>query len=104
MSRLSEGSMAVMHNKSYSVTAEIEVPVSGASGVNGALGGSIGGRTRYALNGKLRHCYNFFGIEQSFTAGKLSIPAGKHQVRMESKAAVAKGGNVSLWKRTITTI
>ena len=33
MSRLSEGSLVVTHNKSYSLTAEIEVPKSGANGV-----------------------------------------------------------------------
>ena len=38
MSRLSEGSMVVTHNKSYSLTAEIEVPTSGANGVIVALG------------------------------------------------------------------
>jgi arylsulfatase A-like enzyme len=43
MSRLSEGSMVVTHNKSYSVSAEIEVPTSGANGVIVAIGGNIGG-------------------------------------------------------------
>jgi Sulfatase len=40
MSRLSEGSLVVTHNKSYSLTAEIEVPKSGAHGVIVAIGGS----------------------------------------------------------------
>ena len=101
MSRLSEGSMVVTHNKSYSVTAEIEVPAAaGANGVIVALGGSIGGWSLYALNGKLKHCYNFFGIEQFFAEGTQPIPAGKHQVRMEFKydgGGLAKGGNVSLF-------
>ncbi len=48
MSRLSEGSLVVTHNKSYSLTAEIEVPKSGANGVIVALGGSIGGWSLYA--------------------------------------------------------
>ena len=39
MSRLSEGSIVVTHNKSYSLTAEIEVPKSGANGVIVAMGG-----------------------------------------------------------------
>ena len=101
MSRLSEGSMVVMHNKSYSVTAEIEVPpVGGANGVIVAIGGSIGGWSLYTLNGKLKHCYNFFGIERFFAEGSQPIPAGKHQVRMEFKydgGGLAKGGNVSLF-------
>ena len=48
MSRLSEGSLVVTHNKSYSLTAEIEVPKSGANGVIVALGGSVGGWSLYA--------------------------------------------------------
>ena len=100
MSRLSEGSMVVTHNKSYSLTAEVEVPKSGANGVIVALGGSVGGWSLYARNGKLKHCYNFFGIKQFFAEGTQPIPAGKHQVRMEFKydgGGLAKGGNVSLF-------
>ena len=69
MSRLSEDSLVVTQNKSYSMTAEIEVPKSGANGVIVALGGSVGGWSLYALNGKLKHCYNFFGIERYFAEG-----------------------------------
>ena len=100
MSRLSEGSLVVMKNKSYSLTAEIEVPKSGAHGVIVALGGGIGGFSLYALNGKLKYCYNFFGINRFFAEGKQPIPAGKHQVRMEFKydgGGLAKGGNVVLF-------
>jgi len=100
MSRLSEGSMVVTHNKSYSLTAEIEVPKSGANGVIVALGGGVGGWSLYALKGKLKHCYNFFGIKRFFTEGTKPIPAGKHQVRMEFKydgGGLAKGGTVSLF-------
>jgi arylsulfatase len=100
MARLSEGSLVVTHNKSYSLTAELEVPKSGASGVIVALGGSIGGWSLYAHNGKLKHCYNFFGIENYFAEGSKPIPPGKHQVRMEFKydgGGLAKGGVVSLF-------
>jgi arylsulfatase len=100
MSRLSEGSMVVTHNKSYSLTAEIEVPESGGNGVIVAIGGSIGGWSLYAHEGKLKHCYNFFGIERFFAEGTQPIPAGKHQVRMEftyDGGGLAKGGDVSLF-------
>ena len=100
MSRLSEGSLVVTHNKSYSLTAEIEVPKSGANGVIVALGGGVGGWSLYAHEGKLKHCYNFFGIEYYYAEGKKPIPAGKHQVRMEFEydgGGLAKGGKVSLY-------
>jgi hypothetical protein len=100
MSRLSEGSVVATHNKSYSLTAEIDVPKSGADGVIIAMGGMTGGWSFYAKNGKLKHCYNFFGISQSFAEGKIPVPEGKHQVRMEFKydgGGMAKGGTVSLY-------
>ncbi len=100
MSRLSEGSTVVTKNKSYSLTAEIEVPKSGANGVIVALGGDVGGWSLYAHEGKLKHCYSFFGIEYYYAEGKKPIPAGKHQVRMEfayDGGGLAKGGKVSLY-------
>lgn len=100
MSRLTEGSLVVTHNKSYSLTAEVEVPESGANGVIVALGGSVGGWSLYAHEGKLKHCYNFFGIHRYLTEGQQPIASGKHQVRMEFKydaGGLAKGGDVALF-------
>jgi len=76
------------------------VPKSGANGVIVAIGGGVGGWSLYALNGKLKHCYNFFGIKRYFVEGTQPIPSGKHQVRMEFKydgGGLAKGGTVSLF-------
>ena len=100
MSRLPEHAVLQMHNKSYSLTAEIEVPKSGANGVIVSMGAGIGGWSLYAKDGKLKHCYNFFGVENYFAEGKQAIPAGKHQVRMEftyDGGGLAKGGSVSLY-------
>ena len=76
------------------------MPKSGANGVIVALGGGVGGWSLYAHEGKLKHCYNFFGIEYYYAQGKKPIPAGKHQVRMEFEydgGGLAKGGKVSLY-------
>jgi arylsulfatase len=82
------------------VTAELEVPKSGAAGVIIAQGGSVNGWSLYAKDGRLKYCYNFFGIELSFAEAKKSIPPGRHQVRMEFKydgGGLAKGGGVTLY-------
>ena len=100
MGRLSENSILSIKNKSHAVTAEIEVPESGASGVIIAQGGSTNGWSLYAHEGKLKYCYNFFGVDLSFVEGTQSIPSGMHQVRMEFKyegGGLAKGGTVSLF-------
>ncbi len=100
MGRLSENSVLVMKNKSYSVTAEIEVPKTGAKGVIVAQGGGTNGWSLYAKDGKLKYCYNLLGMKLTFVDGIQPIPAGKHQVRMEFKydgGGLAKGGTVSLY-------
>jgi arylsulfatase len=100
MGRLTESSIVVVKNKSYSVTAEVEVPESGAKGVIIAQGGSMSGWSLYAKDGKLKHCYNFLAMKQSFVESAQAIPAGKHQVRLEFKydgGGLAKGGTVSLY-------
>ena len=94
MGRLTENSVVVIKNKSYSLTAEVEVPKTGAQGVIIAQGGCTNGWSLYAKDGKLKYCYNFLGIKLSFIEGTQPIPAGKHQVRMEFKydgGGLAKG-------------
>ncbi|MBO9519172.1 MAG: arylsulfatase [Porphyrobacter sp.] len=100
MGRLSENSVVNVKNKSHAVTAEIEVPASGAEGVIIAQGGNIGGWTLYAKGGKLKYCYNLLGISYFHVAAESSMPGGKHQVRMEfayDGGGLAKGGDVTLY-------
>jgi arylsulfatase len=100
MGRLTEPSVLNIKNKSYAITAEVEVPVSGAEGVIVAQGGSVGGWSLYAKNGRLKYCYNFLGIARSFAEGSTPIPSGRHQVRLEFKydgGGLAKGGEISLY-------
>ena len=100
MGRLSENSVLVMKNKSYSITAEIEVPKTGAQGVIVAQGGGNNGWSLYARDGKLKFCYNLLGMKLTFIEGAQQIPAGTHQARLEFRydgGGLAKGGDVSLY-------
>jgi arylsulfatase A-like enzyme len=100
MGRLSENSVVSIKNKSHAVTAEIEVPTSGAEGVIIAQGGNIGGWSLYAKGGKLKYCYNLLGVQYFYVEATSALPAGAHQVRMEFAYAgggLGKGGNVSLY-------
>ncbi len=100
MGRLSESSVISIKNKSFSITAEIEVPESGAEGVIVAQGASIGGWTLYANEGKLKYCYNVCGVQHFFTEADSPIPAGTHQARVEfayDGGGLGKGGAVSLY-------
>ncbi len=100
MGRLSEGSIVNIKNKSHAVTAEVIVPESGAKGVIVAQGGLTGGWGLYAKDGKLKYCYNFYGMQRYYVEGASRIPSGKHEVRMEftyDGGGLAKGGNVALY-------
>jgi arylsulfatase len=100
MGRLSENSVVNIKNKSFSVTAEVEVPERGAEGVIIAQGGRFGGWALYAKGGKAKFVYNVLGIQEFSIAADEPIPAGTHQVRMEfayDGGGLAKGGDVTLY-------
>jgi arylsulfatase len=100
MGHLSENCVLSIKNKSHSVTAEIEVPKSGAEGVIISQGANIGGWSLYAKNGKLKYCYNVAGVHYYFVESAVPLPAGEHQVRMEFAYAgggLGKGGVATLF-------
>jgi arylsulfatase A-like enzyme len=98
--RVSENCVVNVKNKSHSVTAQLVVPESGAGGVIVTQGGMVGGWSLYAHEGRLKYCYNFFGIQHFMVTADQPIPAGEHQVRMEfayDGGGLAKGGDVTLY-------
>jgi arylsulfatase len=100
MGRLSENSVVSIKNKSFSVTAEIHVPATGATGVIIAQGGRFGGWSLYSKDGKATFVYNVLGIQEFTTEADVPLPAGTHQVRMEfayDGGGLAKGGDVTLF-------
>jgi arylsulfatase len=101
MKRLSENSVVVVKNKSFAVTADIEVPDGGAHGVIIAQGGSYGGWSLYAKDGgRPAYCYNFFGLQRFKVESEEPMPPGEHQVRMEfgyDGGGLARGGTVDLY-------
>src|SRR4051794_24175986 len=100
MGRLTENSVLNVKNKSHSVTAELIVPESGATGVIIAQGGEFGGWSLYVNDGLLTYAYNFLGVEQTHVAAGSPLPGGKHQVRVEfayDGGGLAKGGGIALF-------
>jgi arylsulfatase A-like enzyme len=100
MGRLSENSVVNIKNKSFSVTADVEVPSGEANGVIIAQGGRFGGWALYAKDGNAKFVYNVLGIRQFPVEAESPIPTGGHQVRMEfayDGGGLAKGGDVTLY-------
>jgi arylsulfatase len=100
MSRLSENSVLNLKNKSHSVTAEVEVPEGGATGVMVAQGGAFAGWSLYLHDGKPKYCHNLAGLMRFYVEGDTEVPPGTHQVRMEfayDGGGLAKGGTAALF-------
>lgn len=77
--RITEGS-ATVNNKSYTITADLDVPPSGAEGVIVANGGVVGGYSLYVKGGRPAFQYNFFSMERYTITSSESLPSGKTTV------------------------
>jgi arylsulfatase A-like enzyme len=98
--RVSENCVLSLKNKSHTVRVDLTAPESSATGVIITQGGSVGGWSLYAYEGRLKYCYNFLGIDTYMVTADKPIPAGKHQVRLEFKydgGGLGKGGEVTLY-------
>ena len=100
MGRLTENTVLNLKNKSYTVTADIEIPEGGARGVIVAQGGAFGGWSLYLNDGVPTHCYNLLGLNRVKATGNEPLSPGRHQVRVEfvyDGDGLAKGGDTSLF-------
>jgi hypothetical protein len=76
-----EGYMPSLLNKSYTITAEVEVP-EGADGMIYSEGGRFFGYGLYLLKGKPVFTHNFLGLKRTKWEGP-ALPAGKHTVEFD---------------------
>jgi arylsulfatase A-like enzyme len=66
--------------RSFTVTADIDVPEGGAEGMLVTDGGRFGGYGLYLLNGKPVFTYNLLDLERFRWASDLPLSPGKHEV------------------------
>ncbi len=67
-------------NKSYTITAEVDVPQGGAEGMIATLGGRFGGYGLYLLKGKPVFLYNLVDLERFRWEGQDTLTPGKHTI------------------------
>jgi hypothetical protein len=70
-------------NKSWTLTADIEVPEGGAEGMIATHGGLVGGYGLYVREGKPTFVYNYLALDRSTVAGKEPLPRGKVQLKVD---------------------
>jgi arylsulfatase len=70
-------------NRSFSITAEVEVPKDGAEGMLVTQGGRFGGFGLYLLKGRPVFTYNLVDLERTRWEGRDALTPGKHTVVYE---------------------
>src|SRR5262249_3609283 len=81
--------------KSFTITADVEIPAKGAEGMLNTLGGRFGGYGLYLLKGKPVFTYNLLALERFRWEGPDAITPGKHTIMFDFKydgPGLAKGG------------
>jgi arylsulfatase len=82
--------------KSYTITADIEVPAGGGDGMIVTDGGRFGGYGLYVLKGKPVFTYNNLALEKTRWEGQEPLTPGKHTLEFDFKydgPGMAKGGS-----------
>jgi arylsulfatase len=95
ISGISPGTAPPFLGRSFTITADIEVPQGGAEGMLVANGGETNGYGLYLLKGKPVFTYNFLGLERVRWEGPVALTSGKHSLMFDFKydgPGMAKGG------------
>src|SRR5262249_22126035 len=87
MIRIPEGSTPDIKNKSYSITATVEVPEGGGNGVLATQGGRFGGWGILVLDGKpvFVHAYSNQEKHKYRVASDQKLAPGKHTITFDFK-------------------
>jgi arylsulfatase A-like enzyme len=76
MSSVPRASTLDFRDRSHSITAEIEVPKSGAEGVLLSVGGRFAGFSLFVEKNRPSYVYNFFGLARYQVTSPQPLPAG----------------------------
>ena len=97
---LPEGSAPSLKNRSFSITADTEIPPGGADGMIFTQGGITAGWGFYVQQGKLVGVHNFVGLDRYRIVSTENVPAaGKATLAMQfayDGGGLGKGGTLTL--------
>jgi arylsulfatase len=98
---LMENAFINVKNRSFSITADVDLPNASADGVIICQAGRFGGWTLYMKAGKLHHEYNYFGLEHTNIASSKPVAAGKHTIKYDF---VFDGGKAGAGGQSILSV
>jgi Sulfatase len=96
---LPEGSAPDLKNKSFTITAEVDIPSDGGDGMIFTQGGITAGWGFYLLKGKLVGLHNYLGLERYRAVSTLNVPTGKTTLTFDFKydgGGMGNGGTITL--------
>jgi arylsulfatase len=93
MTGMAENAFINVKNRSYTITAPVELKDANTNGVIIAQAGAFGGWVLYMKDGKVHHEYNYFGVERTNIGGQTAVPSGKHEVKYEFIVDAPKPGS-----------
>jgi len=95
------GMIPPIYAHSYSITANLIVPETGAEGVIVAEANHLGGFSLFVQDGKLKYTYSMLGVKVYRQEASSPLPSGDVQVRVEftasSPGTLGTGGTVALF-------
>ena len=98
-SRLPDAASPPMLNKSWTITADIEVPEASANGMIVTHGGLEGGYGLYLRDGKPTFVYNYLSLERPTFAANEPLPKGKAKLVVDfayDGGGMGKGGSITM--------
>ena len=98
LAALPEASAPDLKNKSFTITAETEIPASGAEGMIFTQGGFTGGWGFYIQQGKLVGLHSHLALERYRVVSTEPVPVGEVTLAMDFKydGGTAEGGTITL--------
>jgi len=72
-----------VYNRPFSITAEVQIPDTGAEGVLIAHGGRTGGYSFFVKDSQLHFVYNFLGRDFFTVVSDMKVPTGDVSLRYE---------------------
>ena len=96
---LPEGSAPDLKNKSFTITAEVEIPSDGGDGMIFTQGGITAGWGFYLSKGKLVGLHNYIGLERYRAVSTENVSTGKITLTFDFKydgGGMSKAGTITL--------
>ena len=100
MEGMMENTFINIKNKSFSITAELNIPEEGANGVILTQGGRFGGWSLYLKDGKPEFTYNFLGLERYVVSSSEKLSNGPVNVKFDfvyDGGGFGKGGTGTIY-------